>query len=177
MEIVGPEFYPEVLSCKRDVRNPTLHTSRYPYHIFWRDEVYLLFWGRSVRYDIWIYHLRESRQGFLLKYELERSSDISQMTSGTEYKCARYVMPKKGITEMRGRKDLRKEAKKGPVRWGKRWLDDPGKGTFNGEIDQNDGTDESWKRERTAENYLETVGNDGLNVWLNQEINMGPAGG
>ena len=37
--------------------------------------------------------------------------------------------------------------------------------------------DESWKRERMAENYLETVGNDGLNVWLKQEINKGPAGG
>ena len=50
VEIAGPELCPEVLSCKQGVRNPTLHTSRYSYHVFWRDEVYLLFWGRSVRY-------------------------------------------------------------------------------------------------------------------------------
>ena len=37
-----------------------------------------------------------------------------------------------GITEMRGQKDLRKEAKKGPVRWEKRRLYDPGKGHIMG---------------------------------------------
>ena len=34
VEIVVPEFYLEELSCDQDVRNPTLHTSRYPYHVY-----------------------------------------------------------------------------------------------------------------------------------------------
>ena len=57
----------------------------------------------------------------------------------------------------------------------KRGVRCPRKGTYNGEIDQNDRMDESLKRER--ENGRKLFGNDGPDAWMRQEIDKGPSEG
>ena len=84
---------------------------------------------------------------------------------------------KKCITEIRGRKDLQKEAKKGPVRCEKRGLDDSEKGHI---MERLIGTRELMRirgSRKTAKSHLETMGIDGQNVSVRREINEGITAG
>ena len=81
---------------------------------------------------------------------------ISQVSSSTESRQTDYNDAKRRVTEMRGRKDLGKEAKKGPVRLGKKGIRWSKKGHINGEMDRNDRRDLKLERERTANSCLET---------------------
>ena len=182
VEIVGPELCPEVLSGKRGVRNPTLHTSRYSYHVFWRDEVYLLFWGRSVRYGESTIS-REMRLEFLLKCEPEKSSDkrvFGQMTGGQStvwgYKIT-DCQGRKGMAELRDRKGSENGFKRGTGGSKRRWAGCPEKGHLMGRLVRTGDWIGSWIRKETAGNYLETVRIDERNVQMDREVNMRSAGG
>ena len=99
-----------------------------------------------------------------------RSSDkvaLSQMTRGQSTDVTLQIGDcrcQEGMAELRGRKGPENGFKKGIKGSEIRWARCPGKGTYNGKIDQNERMIESWIRRRMAGSYLGMVGIDGRNV-------------